>query len=56
MRSYEQLAREAYHAYRKKVIAASGEAPPQWEALHPIDREGWIAAAQQLWSEFTTTH
>lgn len=55
MRSYEQLARQAYEAYRQQVLAACDKAPFAWEELHPIDREGWIAATQQLWSSFNTT-
>lgn len=59
MKSFEQLARIAYEAACKRAlemgIREEGDSAP-WDQLDPGCKETWIAAAQQLWTEFTTTH
>lgn len=56
MKSYEQLAREAYEVYRDKVIQDMGKAPPTWSELELRSRIAMTAAVRHLWSAFSSTH
>jgi hypothetical protein len=57
MKSFEQLGQVAFEAHVKEVERQGGfKAPfrkPQWSELQPEFRQGWIAAAKQLWDEFS---
>lgn len=59
MKSFEQLAQAAYEAASKKAIEVGlrekGESPT-WDRLQPELKQGWVAAAQQLWAEFAAMH
>lgn len=56
MKSFEQLAREAYRAYLKVYDHNRGFVQPEWDALDQRTRESWIAATKQLWAEFAAMH
>lgn len=61
MKSFEQLARAAFEAHVKEVdqqgcFVSPGLCKPTWEELDPRFKQGWIAAAKQLWAEMATVH
>jgi hypothetical protein len=61
MKSFEQLARSAFDAHVKEVdrlggFSAPGLRKPEWHELEPQYKQGWIAAAKQLWAEMAAVH
>lgn len=60
MKSFDQLAQTAFEAHVKEVErqgAFTGPfKKPSWDQLKPEFKQGWIAAAKQLWAEFAAIH
>jgi hypothetical protein len=56
MKSFEQLAQSAYQAHAKELQKCIGVNARAWDKLEHSERECWIAAARQLWAEFTLIH
>ncbi len=60
MKSYEQLAKEAFEAHVAETERQGGfkgiYAKPTWAEIHPAFKQGWVAAAKHLWTQFSTTH
>jgi hypothetical protein len=60
MKTFDQLAQSAYAAYRKKAIEVDEEGLAEhaetWDELDPGTRACWVAAATQLWAEFSALH
>jgi len=59
VKSFEQLAERAYEAFFKQDRICQGPAGPHlfnWRELRTDEKECWIAAAKQLWAEFTAIH
>lgn len=55
MKSFEQLARSGYEAYRKQ-INHNGEYAVVWDALLEREKEAWAAVAKQIVAEMATVH
>lgn len=60
MKSFDQLAHDAYAAYFKKAVEIDEEglaahATP-WAELQQGTRDCWIAATKQLWAEMALVH
>jgi hypothetical protein len=59
VKSFEQLAESAYAAFFEQDQARHGAAGPHvfnWRELSPAEKARWVAAAKQLWTEFTAIH
>ncbi len=57
-KSFDQLARTAYEAYRKEARGktSDGKPLPTFEELSVDRQECWIAVARQLLAEFAAFH
>ena len=60
MKSFEQLAQAAFEAHVKEMEhqgAFNAQfLKPSWDNLQPQFKQGWVAAAKQLWAEFAAIH
>jgi transcriptional regulator of met regulon len=58
MKSFDQLAKIAYDAYCKQAGGKTfdGKPLPTFDELGAERQSCWIAAAKQLWSEFSVIH
>lgn len=58
--SFEQLAQTAFKAHVKEMdhqgAFAGAHRKPTWDDLGPEFKQGWVAAAKQLWAEFAAIH
>ncbi len=55
MKSFEQLARSGYEAYRKQTTL-NGEYAVVWDALLEREQEAWLAATKQIVAEVAALH
>lgn len=58
MKSFDQLAQSAYAAYVKQAAGKTLNGFPlvAWDKLGDEHKACWIAAAKQLWAEFSAIH
>ncbi len=53
MISYDQLAKKAYQAFQKEFFNNTKETTVAWEEMPDALKASWLAAAKQLWAEFS---
>lgn len=60
MKSFEQLARSAYAAYRERQLASGSNTlamqTPPWDQLTTPAQLDWIAVAKTVVAEMATVH
>lgn len=60
MKSFSQLARTAYEAYRQRMVASGShrliQDNPPWEQLTTPRQMDWVAVAKAIVAEMATVH
>lgn len=60
MKSYEQLAKEAFEAHVAEMERQGAfrglYTKPSWAEIQPEFKQGWVAAVKHLWAQFSNTH
>lgn len=51
MKSYQQLAQEAYEAFEQETVKQNGGQPYPWEKLDPGWQACWVKAVQKVVTE-----
>ena len=56
MKTFEQIARLMYEAYRLHIQISIGVNVPSWESPFMYEKKAWIAAAKAAHKEITEVH
>lgn len=56
MKSFEQIAKAMYAAYRRHIQTVIGVNPPSWGDLPMTELQAWISAAQEANKEIAEVH